>query len=150
MWGLAIPSDSQEEMRRQIENFFSKHLAVNATVVSVTRTGARSYVVKLDSHENRLKILENKNRLIGKGICVFIEADLTKRELMIQNIITRKAEEERAKGHYVRVGHMRLFVDGTRWIWDDKQRKLVAAVGRRSDKSGTRNHAGQFFRSTKT
>lgn len=130
VWGLAIPNDDQEEMKRQMEDFFSKHLGVNATVRSVTRTGSRSYIVKMDSLESKVQILENKNLLIGKGICVFVDADLTKRELMIQNILTRKAEEERAKGNFVRVGHMRLFINHVRWIWDDKQRKLVEAVGK--------------------
>lgn len=147
LWGMSIPTDNSESARKQIQNFLNKNLDVNITVVNVNRTGARSYAIKLDKISQKREILEKKNILINKGICVYIEPHLTKRERIIQNIIQKKAEDERAKGRYVKVGHQRLFINDERWIWDKSQMKLVEAVGKRSKKVAPVTRQGLFSES---
>ena len=62
-------------------------------------------------------ILQNKNKLKGKEI--YIENDLTKQEREIQAAIRQKAKEERNKGNEVKIGYLKLRINGKWEHWND-------------------------------
>lgn len=73
--------------------------------------------VALKSLEEKKLILARKGSL--RGTQIYVEDDLTKKEVEIQKKLRLLAIEERNKGKHARVGYKKVCIDG-KWIkWED-------------------------------
>lgn len=106
---------------REVKRFFTDSLDLNVDVkevVSVRTAGHRNLaVVKLDNLDDKKKVMQARNKLTDPKL--YITADRTKRERETQKKIMALAAEERKKGKEVKVGHMKLSVDGETKVWRD-------------------------------
>ena len=73
--------------------------------------------VKFNNFDDKMLALKNKYKLKGKEI--FIDNDLTSQEREIQAAIRLKAREERDKGHEVKIGHLKMQINGKWEYWNN-------------------------------
>lgn len=74
--------------------------------------------VELNSLEDKIKIMKNKNKL--KGQDRYINDDLTRQEREIQNDLRKGAREEKEKGNEVKGSYQKLLINN--WVnWKDLQ-----------------------------
>jgi hypothetical protein len=66
-------------------------------------------LVKMENFDEELKILRNKRKLARKDCN--IENDMTKEERQTQAAISRRAREERAKGHTIKIGFQKIQIN---------------------------------------
>jgi hypothetical protein len=71
--------------------------------------GRNMILVKMENFDEELKILRNKRKL-GRKDCN-IENDMTKEERQTQAAISRRAREERAKGHTIKIGFQKIQIN---------------------------------------
>lgn len=126
--GLHTISQNDEDLKRELESFFAENLNVFTKVVNVTRPRKSLCIAKLEKVQDKLRLLKNRRLLRHRGINVFIDSDLTFLEKEIQNKIERRAEKERLKGHFVKVGHGKIYINGTTFVWNEQQNKLVEVM----------------------
>ncbi|KAK9687381.1 hypothetical protein QE152_g36479 [Popillia japonica] len=96
--GLKIETNDDSKMEEKINEFILQKLEINTK--KKLRSGPNSYV--------------------------WINNDLTENERKIQNIIREQAKEERSKNRNCKVimGYQKMIVDGKKWNWDNKTKKL--------------------------
>lgn len=129
-----------KDMKCEVDKIWEE-LGVKAEVKEVKKIGgvredSKSMVlVRLKSLEDKKKIMEGKWRLGRKR--ERIEDDMTWMEKRAMWMIKREAARMRAGGKRVRVGYIKIWVNGQVWIWDEVEEKLVEKDnrndGRRED-----------------
>lgn len=111
-------------LARELEEFFANELDVYATVSNATKLRASMIVVEIDDINDKKSILRNRRMVAHRGVTIYL-AQLSKAPRDIQMEIARRADEERAKGNFVKLGRFELFINNTRFHWDDEKGKLV-------------------------
>src|SRR3978361_675487 len=86
------------------------------------KIGASKCILEMNEWTDKVKILKEKGRLRGKHM--FIDSELTLKEIEIQKKIRDVAREERKKGVRVKVRCQRLEMDGKTLEWDNKEQRL--------------------------
>lgn len=71
--------------------------------------------------------MERKGKL--KNRKEWIDEDLTWKERKVKWLIKRKAEKVRVEEKRVRVGHMKIWIEGREWRWDEREGKLKDGAG---------------------
>ena len=61
--------------------------------------------------------MQNKNKL--KGTTIFIENDMTNKEINIQNELKKIAKQEYEKGNKVRIGYQKLTINSKTFDWEE-------------------------------
>lgn len=70
-------------------------------------------------------MMQNKSHLKhGQGGKIFINDDLTKEERDIQRKIRQTFNEEKAKGKNVKMGFLKVIVEGEIWKWNKGEGRL--------------------------
>lgn len=112
--------------QRKVEDFLMKELKIPVEVTDAFKIGKipgkEVIVAKLKDRSQKIKVMENKNKL--KGTRTYIESDLTSFEKEIQDKIWDHARDDMKDGRRVRVGFQRLYRDGKTYIWDKKANDL--------------------------
>lgn len=128
--GLNFKTSNKTRIMAVMERFFQSRLYVNVTVVKVNQFRNDVYVVELASAQQKTDLMENTYLLKDDpNMFVYIEADRTPVEKMIQNQLVMLGKDEMKKGNYVRTGYLRLFINSDQWAWDDKSHCLVLLPG---------------------
>lgn len=125
--GLITRGKTFNELKAELENFFKTYLCVYTQIRNVKRERTR-LVITFKSLEDKIKVLKNKRKLLDYGMCIYIYTDQTEREKMIQTQVINKANVARLQGNDVKVGHLRLYINGQKWIWDERNNKLVEVL----------------------
>ncbi|KAG7197003.1 hypothetical protein KM043_017539 [Ampulex compressa] len=108
----------------------------NIVIKGVTwKAGGLGLVVEQFIMENLAveveKVIMRKMRELSRGI--FIEDDLTKKEMEMQRRLGKIAKEEREKGDKnVKVGYRKIYM-GERWYWWDERREKLEEERRGRD-----------------
>lgn len=113
----------QRDIKEVTQEFVKKELNVEPKIREAYTVGKRRLiVVKLEDFHTKLAIMKKKSKLGDKK--VYIENDLTQREVSIQATIRAHARDERAKGNVARVGFQKLSINGQWYKWDHTENKL--------------------------
>ena len=114
-------------VEEQVENFLLKELNIKVRVNEVysreTKNKDKVNVVKMSKLIDKINVMRNKNKL--KGQQVYIEDQLTEKESEIQFQIRKRAREEQATGKRVKVGYMKLCINGVWFRWDEVDQQLI-------------------------
>ena len=114
-------------VEEQVENFLLKELNIKVRVNEVysreTKNKDKVNVVKMSKLIDKINVMRNKNKL--KGQQVYIEDQLTEKESEIQFQIRKRAREEQATGKRVKVGYMKLCINGVWFRWDEIDQQLI-------------------------
>lgn len=124
--GLLLNTSNQLGMKQRIERFFADELGVKTKIVKTTRLSETEFVTDVNHFEDKVRIMNTGSRLRSLGDDnVYIYSGGTKRERRVDEAISMKAREELAKGNDVRVGYMKIFVNGAEWEWNEEEKRIV-------------------------
>ncbi|CAD6216015.1 GSCOCG00011228001-RA-CDS [Cotesia congregata] len=85
----------------------------------VDKEGKGMVLVEMEGFEKKREVMLAKNKL--KREIIRLEDDLTFEERRIRRIIIEEAIKERATGKSVKVGYMKIWVNGKLRIWDEAE-----------------------------
>lgn len=125
--GLKIETNDDSKMEEKINEFILQKLEINTKVKKVEKINSKVWNVEIANFGTKMEIMTNKKKLrSGPNSYVWINNDLTENERKIQNIIREQAKEERSKNRNCKVimGYQKMIVDGKKWNWDNKTKKL--------------------------
>lgn len=137
-----VEKDGWEGLKEKVEGIVKETGAV-AKIEGIRRIGRRSgegremLWVRFVSVEEKVEIIRGNKNL--KGRKVWISDDLTEKERRIEWLIKTEAERRSRKGMRVKVGYMKLWIDGKLWVWDEiKDESVGDERGRERDKKEER------------
>lgn len=116
----------------EVARFISEKLEVEVKIKDVQKLKVKQgnppmTIVKVDSWEEKEKIMKNKGKL--KGTSYFVDHDLTQTEEKIQKELRDKAREEKGKGRTAKVGYQKIFMGNTWWKWNRNTEELEVMGG---------------------
>lgn len=123
--GLNVTGADANHLIRCVQRFLKDVIEVPAQVIAAKRIRSNLIVAELSNVEDKIKVLRNRFMLLRKGTRVCIYADRAVRERVMLDQLAKRAEEEAAKGHSVRMGYMKVLVDGTIYRWSDDIQQVV-------------------------
>lgn len=111
------------ELKNKVKTYLKNKLQADVEVeeareIGNKKEGRSTITVKFGNWENKQEVLKNKNKL--KGEKIFIDHDLTIKERNIQKKLRDIGKTEAAKGHTVRIGYKKIFINGTKHIWNEE------------------------------
>lgn len=112
------------EMEKQMEEWMNTELGVESKVKEVKRITQNRTLVSIENFNGTLRVLRSKNKLRGKKI--YIDSDLTPQERDIQKKLRQTARKLREEGKNVKIGHMKLIVDGKEMLWNESGKTIAA------------------------
>lgn len=108
-------------IKEELVEFLGEKTGVKIYVNKVRIIGG-GLVVEMESMANKLDLMKNKKFL--RGTDIRIEDDLTNREKEVQEWLKSIEKEERKNGLEVRVGYLKIRVDGIQYRWVEKRGRL--------------------------
>lgn len=114
--------------KEEIKEIIKKQIGIDLYIKTIRAIGG-GLVLELYAMENKIEIMKRKGML--KGMDLWIEDDLTERERQIKHWLERLMEEEKINGLEVRIGYMKVEVDGIWYEWREKEGRLVEMNFRR-------------------
>lgn len=90
---------------------------------------------KIDVMKGKVKLRERREWIVD---------DMTEKERRIEWWIRREAERNRRGGKKVRVGYMKMWIEGKLWVWDEIKEEMREWQGRevREDERGIERGKG--------
>ena len=83
--GIKINENKQSILREAMKNFMDKELGVRVEVNTVRKLREEIAVVELNNIQDKMKIMENKNKLKNRNDePIYINDDRTKKERIVQ------------------------------------------------------------------
>ncbi|KAF2902975.1 hypothetical protein ILUMI_03202 [Ignelater luminosus] len=114
--GLPVDPKNVVKVKEEMEKFFKEELNTDTKIKDTRRIGDLKYVVKMKTITDKREIMKNKCKLRQvKNKIVYINEELTEKERKIQKIVKETAAEEIKKDNKVRIGHMKLNINGEYW-----------------------------------
>lgn len=92
-------------------------------IQEVTQIGSKTLLLKMESKKDKTELMSNRSRFLKWGLT--LENDLTSREKEVQDWIQDIVETEQARGKESHAKHLRVFLKGKWYLWDEKKAKLV-------------------------
>lgn len=113
--------NNNEEKKKQVENFLENKLDLTIKVKEAFEIGKnkKRMLVKLFEREEKVKIMKNKSKLAGgnrNGPGIYINDDLTQKEMKTQIMIRKEAITLRRLGKMVKIGYGKLIINGEVWL----------------------------------
>lgn len=152
--GVEVKREGLEGLKEVVEEIV-KQTGVVAKIEGIRRIGKKDGAgremvwVKLASVKEKIEVMKGKRNLRDRR--EWILDDLTDKERKIEWLIKREAERKRREGMRVRIGFMKMWVEGELWVWDEGRESLRISKGegggRGKKKEGRREGEGQrrFF-----
>ena len=114
--------EDREEAKKKVTqicaNVAGENVGIkNITFITNTKKGLNIIGARVQNHEQKIKIMKNKNKL--KDTQTYIDDDLTKEELEIQKQIRVIARKKKQKGFQVRIGYKKICIDGKWRRWEE-------------------------------
>lgn len=123
--GISENAGDEDAVKEEVAKVLKEELKIEANIKSTRRIATGKYIIKMEKFTEKLEILRKKHRLKqAKNKIIYINDDLTKAEIEIQQKITEVAKKEKQNGKHVKMGFMKLYINGKEWKWDHKENKL--------------------------
>lgn len=124
--GVPIPTQGEKAIKDSAEEFIREKLEVEVNVRGARKLGEKTYLLELNSNEEKQMVMRNKNKLRKmQDMKVYINSDTSKEDREIQGVIRTVAREERGKGNTVKVKFHKIEINNEEWIWDREGKRLV-------------------------
>lgn len=112
---------SEIRKAQEITGILEDWLGIDPQIIKVQRLGGGP-VVTCRSAETKKELMRRKRQL--KGSWVWLEDDLTPREIEIRDWLRSKAEAEQKRGNSVAIGYMKIRINGVWWRWMEREGRL--------------------------
>ncbi|KAJ8686028.1 hypothetical protein QAD02_021821 [Eretmocerus hayati] len=110
-----------QNISHEVESYLNVNLQldINVTEANLIRVprGKNLIVAKLSSIEEKIRVMQNRNKL--RDPSVSIANNRTRKERETQSNLNQIAEKMKSEGKTVTVGYRKLIVDGNVMIWKD-------------------------------
>lgn len=118
--GLPINMSNNEMIKEKVQNFIKQELGIEAKICRASKINDKVGVIEMEMFEDKMKILRAKSKLKNKkGEQIYIESDLTQKEIEMQKKLREMTAMERKNGKEVKMGYNFLIIDGTKYKWND-------------------------------
>lgn len=120
--------ETWEETKKVIQDLCLEKLKVDVRITRAHRVGGRikdwprPIVLKMAVEEDKEKVLENKRSL--KGTKIYIEEDYSMRVRQQRRELFTIAKQERLLGRKASVNFNKLTMNGRKFMWNDREKKL--------------------------
>lgn len=114
-------SEARTESMYEIRKVIERKLGISVER-SRSREEREGLVVELGSVKNKIEVIKRKGGLRGTGW--WVEDDLSEREKRVQKWLRTIKEEETRNGLDVKVGYMKIRVDGIWYVWDGEEGRI--------------------------
>ncbi|XP_011869150.1 PREDICTED: protein PXR1-like [Vollenhovia emeryi] len=125
--GVKAKKEGWEGLREEVEEIV-KETGAKVRIDEIKRVGRRNeegkeiVMVRFASGE-KIEVMKGKKNLKERN--EWIRDDLTEKERRVEWKIRREAEGKRREGQRVRVGYMKMWVEGKLWRWDEEKDELI-------------------------
>lgn len=153
--GVKTNKEGEEGLREAVEEVV-KETGVEVKIEEVRRVGKKDREgkemvwVRFAKVEEKMGVMREKRKLRERK--EWITDDLTEKERRIEWLIRVEADRKRREGKRVRVGYMKLWVEGKLWIWDEIKDRLKEGTmverrgeGRREERRSGGGEEGNGF-----
>lgn len=126
--GVEMEKEGEQGLKEKVEEIV-KETGASAKIEKIRKIGKREgeggerIWVRFEKVEEKIEVMKGKNRLRDRK--EWISDDLTEKERRIEWKIRRVAEDKRREGLRVRTGYMKIWIEGTLWIWDEIKDELM-------------------------
>lgn len=123
--GLEIDQYDTEALTEKMGDVFKDHLQVEVNIKKAFKLGKKTCLIELNNSEDKKAVMQNKYKLKeNKNESIFINDDLTKREMNINKEIRSLAKKEKDSGKKVKIGYRKLTINDEVWRWNKSKEKL--------------------------
>ncbi|KAK4886160.1 hypothetical protein RN001_002431 [Aquatica leii] len=98
--------DGKKEQKEQVENWLKKDLNIEKTVIETRKLAERVMLVKMGTFEDKLDVWKQKRRL--RGTSIYLDDDMTRREIDIQKKIRYEASKMKGERKRVKIGFLKV------------------------------------------
>lgn len=125
--GVRVKEEGMEGLRKEIEEIVGATGAI-AKIEGIRRLGKRDKErgdmiwVRFASVGEKIEVMKGKAKIRDRR--EWIMDDLTVRERRVDWFIKKEAERNRREGKKVRIGYMKIWIEGKLWIWDEIKDEL--------------------------
>jgi polysaccharide deacetylase 2 family uncharacterized protein YibQ len=118
--GWRSEGSSKQQSREEVEKFIKENIG-EAKVKDCYNINKDQILVQMEEWSGKEKVMKQKGKLIGNRATekIFIDNDLTKKEREIQKKIRAIAREERRQGKDLKVGYMKITIEGVQMRWNE-------------------------------
>ena len=115
---------NKKNLKGNVNLFLKNKIGVEANLSEVWSLKEDKYGIKLTSLEDKMQILKAKNKL--KGSKIYINEDMTKKEIQIQKAIREKVNCEKTDNPNIKVvyKYKKVKIDDVWWEWCEKGQEL--------------------------
>lgn len=141
-------SNVRDNLQEWVKEFMKDRLGLDVNIVSAWKGGS-VIVVKLESLDDKRKIMQNKSKLLGTRI--YIENDLSYEDRKKQEEINRWVKTRKAEGKLIKIGLGKINYE-KRWIkWEDKEalKKIEELENKEEGERGELKNQGKGKREDK-
>lgn len=115
-----------------MDEFLQQKLQIEVNTRAAYRLGPKICLVEMESAQDKAKVMQNKAKLKRTEERIYIDNDKTQKEREIEKQIRQLAKEARNEGiRNVKVGYLKLSIDGKEWRWN-KDKEALQEVSRES------------------
>uniref|UniRef100_A0A6P7GZA9 Uncharacterized protein LOC114348368 n=1 Tax=Diabrotica virgifera virgifera TaxID=50390 RepID=A0A6P7GZA9_DIAVI len=119
MKGLPISTSDMEQLKNEIGNFLNKELRIMAELNKVQKINDNMCIIVFNKFEDKLRVLKAKSNLRSyRQHRVYIECDLTLKEIDMQKNLRHIAAKEKANGKRIKMGYGFIVIEDTKWRWN--------------------------------
>ncbi|XP_050517295.1 golgin subfamily A member 6-like protein 6 [Diabrotica virgifera virgifera] len=119
MKGLPISTSDMEQLKNEIGNFLNKELRIMAELNKVQKINDNMCIIEFSNFEDKLRVLKAKSNLRSyRQHRVYIECDVTLKEIDMQKNLRHIAAKEKANGKRIIMGYGFIVIEDTKWRWN--------------------------------
>lgn len=112
----------KENLKNKIEEFIKEKLEVDVICKKAYKNRKEIVFAELNSFEEKTNVMKNANKL--KSTKIFINNELTDKEMKIQWKLREFMKEEIKNGKRVKLGYQKLTIDNVVHKWSEKEGKF--------------------------
>lgn len=129
MKGLPIDTADTELLKNTVETFIGKELGIETEINRTQKINNMMCVIEFKKFEDKLKVLRAKSKLTNyKPHRVYIECDLTLKEIDMQKNLRNIAVNEKANGRKTKIGYGFIIIEDKKWKWNQNTNTLEKAT----------------------
>jgi hypothetical protein len=123
--GWRSEGSSKQQSRVEVEKFIKENIG-EAKVKDCYNINKDQILVQMEEWSGKEKVMKQKGKLRGNRATekIFIDNYLTKKEREIQKKIRAIAREEKRQGKDLKVGYMKITIEGVQMRWNEERRRL--------------------------
>lgn len=124
-WTNLRPDMNTESLNQEVCDILLQVTGISPQVVRLMVVD-KEIVVQLSSLGNKIRMLRRKGNLRNLfGYNLWLDDDLTAREVEVQKWLQEEAERLSSLGARTKVGYAKLIIDGVCWQWNESEAKFI-------------------------